>query len=82
MTNINVTSARTAFFELFDKVVRGRERIVINRRGKDKVAMIPLEDLERLQELEDAADVAEADAALAESDERIPYDEIRKELGL
>jgi prevent-host-death family protein len=82
MTVVKITAARSGFFDLFDKVARKHERIVIDRRGKDKVAMVPLEDLERLRALDDAADIAEADAALAESAERISYDEIRKELGL
>ena len=82
MTNIPITAARKEFFDLFDKVSRGHQRVVIARRGKDKVAMVPLEDLERLQALEDAADVAAADAAMAKRSKRIPYDEIRKELGL
>jgi len=82
MTNVGITKARSSFFDLFDRVARGHEHIVINRRGRDKVAMIPVEDLERLEALEDAADIAAADKALAESDERISYHEIRKELGL
>jgi prevent-host-death family protein len=82
MTVVKITAARSGFFDLFDKVARKHERIVIDRRGKDKVAMVPLEDLERLRALDDAADIAAADAALAESAERISYDEIRKELGL
>lgn len=82
MTIVKITAARRGFFDLFDKVARKHERIVIDRRGKDKVAMVPLEDLERLRTLEDAADIAAADAALAESAERISYDEIRKDLGL
>ena len=82
MTEVTITAARTGLFDLFDKVARKGQRIVIGRRGKDKVAMVPLEDLRRLQALEDAADAAAADSALAESDERIPYEQIRKELGL
>ena len=82
MTKVPITVARRKLFDLFDDVVRKGARIVIDRLGKDKVAMISIEDLEKLQALEDAADVAAADAALAESDERIPYDEVRKELGL
>lgn len=82
MTEVSITAARVGLFDLFDKVARKGQRIVIGRRGKDKVAMVPLEDLRRLQALEDAADASDADAAMAESDERIPYEQIRKELGL
>ena len=58
------------------------DRIVIDRRGKDKVALVPIEDLRRLEAMDDREDVAAADAAISESDEPIPYDEIRRELGL
>ena len=35
-----------------------------------------------LEALEDQRDIEAADAALAESDERIPYEKVRRELGL
>ena len=82
MTRVPITSARVRFFDLFDGVVRRGDRVIIERRGKDKAALIPLQDLEKLQALEDAEDIAVADAAMAESDQRIPYEEVRKELGL
>ena len=82
MTDLSITAARKAFFDLFDRVVRKGDRVIVARRGKDRVAIIPVEDLEKLQALEDAADIAAADAAMAELGKRIPYDEVRKELGL
>ena len=82
MADIPVTKARSGFFDLFDRVARKHERVVISRRGRESVAMVPVEDLERLQAIEDAEDIRAADAALAESNRRIPYDEVRKELGL
>ena len=41
-----------------------------------------VEDLAALEALEDQRDIEAADAALAESDERIPYEKVRRELGL
>lgn len=35
-----------------------------------------------LEELEDRADLEAAEAALAESDERVSYEDLRRELGL
>jgi hypothetical protein len=48
--------------------------------------VVPLAELRRLRQLarlaEDAVDNAAADSALAESDERIPYEHVRRDLGL
>ena len=82
MVDISITQAREEFATLFNRVAFGGDRIIIGRRGKDQIAMVPVTDLQRLQALEDQADIEAADAALAESDERIPYEEIREELGL
>jgi hypothetical protein len=49
-------------------------------------AMIPMEDLRLLERLieeeEDRIDVAAIEAAIAEGGEAIPYERVRKELGL
>jgi rRNA-processing protein FCF1 len=60
----------------------GKARRLPGRR----VAVVPLSELRRLRQLarlaEAAVDNAAADDALAESGERIPYDQVRRELGL
>jgi antitoxin Phd len=58
------------------------ERFVLTRRGKKVLAIIPVEELELLEELEEQMDVQAAKAALAESDERVSYQDLRHELGL
>ena len=82
MADISITRAREEFATLFNRVAFGGDRIIIGRRGKDQVALVPMEDLRRLQTKEDEADIEVADAALARSDQRIPYEDIRRELGL
>lgn len=82
MVTMTITQAREDFATLFNRVAFGHERIVIGRRGKDSVALVPVEDMEYMEQLEDQNDIEAADAALAESDERINYKEIRQELGL
>jgi len=62
--------------------IRDNLSIVIRRSGKDIVAIVPMHDLAALEELEDRIDIEEAEKALAESDERIPYENVRRELGL
>jgi prevent-host-death family protein len=79
---IKATRARDAFGETLNRVAYGKERVVIDRHGRAVAAMVPIEDLRFLEELEDRLDVEAAKKALAESDERIPYEDLRKALGL
>jgi antitoxin (DNA-binding transcriptional repressor) of toxin-antitoxin stability system len=57
------------------------ERVVLDRRGKQIAAIIPIDDLAFLEELENRMDVEAAKRAFAESDERIPYEKVRQEIG-
>lgn len=82
MTKISAADARSDFAEIINRASFGKERFVLTRRGKKLAAIIPVEDLELLEELEDRMDVAAAKAALAESDERVSYQDLRREMGL
>jgi len=50
-------------------------------RGKDVAALVPVEDLELLEEIEDRIDVEKAKNALKEK-RGIPWKQLKKELGL
>ena len=80
--SLEISEARRELADTINRVAYGKQRLILRRRGKDVVAIVPLEDLARLEELEDRLDVDDAREALAESPERIPYDEVRRELGL
>lgn len=82
MTNISTAEARNDFADVINRASFGKERFVLTRRGKKLAAIVPVEDMDLLEELEDQMDVAAAKAALAESDERISYQDLRRELGL
>ena len=82
MTKRSFTEARSQLSELMTQVMTAGERIVIERHGHERVAIVPYEDLELLERLEDEADVAAAEAALGESDQRIPWDDVKADLGL
>jgi prevent-host-death family protein len=82
MTEIPAAEARNDFADVINRASYGKERIVLTRRGKKVVAIIPFEDLELLEAIEDKIDVEAAKAALAESDERVSYQQLRRELGL
>lgn len=47
-----MTQARAEFAELVNRVVYGGERIVVTRHGKPLAALVPAEDLARLEDLE------------------------------
>jgi len=59
MPPIPTTEARDRFSELLNRAAFGKERLVLTRRGKNIVALVPIEDLATLEALEDAADAAE-----------------------
>jgi len=82
VTTLNITEIRDNLSEAISRVAYKGERILVRRSGKDVVAIVPIEDLATLEALEDQRDIKAADAALAESDERIPYVQVRRELGL
>jgi PHD/YefM family antitoxin component YafN of YafNO toxin-antitoxin module len=65
-----------------DLLMHEGERVLIERDGSPIAALVSVEDLALLEELEDAADVEAARAALAEPGENIPYEQVRRELGL
>jgi len=86
MERIKTDEARNAFGEVVNRVAYGKERIVLERRGKPLAALIPIEDLHLLERLieeeEDRIDLEAVRAAKAEPGPNIPYEQVRKELGL
>ena len=82
MTRLTASKARSHFADTINRVVYRGERIVLHRRGKALVAVVPIADLAVLEKLEDQLDIEAAKRALAETDERIPYEHVRRELGL
>lgn len=80
---MSVKDLRKGLSEVLGRVAYGHERIVIKRNGKEVAAVVPVEDLDLLERLEDELDLKEALRRLAdESDEAIPLEQVRKELGI
>ena len=79
---VSASKARVDFAETINQVAYTGERVVLDRHGKPVAAIIPIDDLYFLEEMEDRMDVEAAKIALAESDERIPYERVRRDLGL
>ena len=84
MNRINATEARDNLSDVLNRVAYGKDRVLITRRGKDLVALVPIEDLALIERLEDEIDVREAKKALADArkHETIPWEQAKKELGL
>jgi len=82
MTSIAMTVARDDLAELVNRATYGGERVLITRRGKALAAIISAEDLAFFEELEDANDVRAIETALAEGGEPIPWEQVKRDLGL
>jgi prevent-host-death family protein len=86
MDRLNVVELRHSLADILNRAEYQGERIIIHRRGKDAAAIISIADLKLLERLieeaEDRLDIEAARTALAESDARIPYAEVRRRLGL
>ncbi len=84
MTTIPTVKARDQFSDIINRAAYGKERIALTRRGKKLAAVVPIEDLELIEELENRMDLDDARRALAEAREKgtIPWENIKKDLGL
>lgn len=84
MSEYPASQAREHLSELINKAAYAKERVILTRRGKKIVAIIPIEDLELIEHLEDEEDVRDAQEALAEyhrTGEAISLEQLKKELG-
>jgi prevent-host-death family protein len=84
VTRINASEVREDFAEILNRVAYRGERIVVHRRGKDVVALVPVGDMALLQALEDRIDIEEARKALAEAKRKgtVAWTKLKRELGL
>ena len=84
MTTLSTVKARENFSDLVNRSAYGKERVVLTRRGKGVAAVVPIEDLNLLEAIEDRLDLEDIEKALADSENRraIPWDKVKKDLGL
>ena len=80
MTTLPISDAREHLADLANRVSLRGERIVIERRGRNLFALVPMEDVELLERLEDEMDLDIIRKRLKEPG--IPLSKLRKELGL
>jgi prevent-host-death family protein len=79
--HMTVSQLRADLANALNRVGYGKERIIIERQGKPLAVLMPMQDLEVLEELEDRWLAAEAEKAMAEGGETIPWEEIKREHG-
>jgi prevent-host-death family protein len=82
MADLSVSELRSDMASAVNRVAFGKERLIVQRQGKRLVALVPIEDLEALEAMEDRLWVELADRAMAEPGEDIPWEQVKKDLGL
>lgn len=84
MTTVTAVKAREQFAELVNRTAYGKERVVLTKRGRRLVAMIPVEDLALLERFEKHLDLQAAEASLTEARKKgtISWEDLKAELGL
>jgi len=81
MSIITTVEARDRFSDLLNRAAYGKERVILTRRGKELVAVVPLEDLELLEAIEEVIDLQDARKALEEPGS-VTLEDLKQELGL
>ena len=81
MVEIGVADIRANLAEVINRVAYGGERIILQRRGKQVLAVVSMEDLELLQSLEDQSDIKAALKARKEKG-AVPLEKIKARLGM
>jgi prevent-host-death family protein len=83
MPPLTTTKARDEFADTINRAAYGKERVVLHRRGKPIAAVVPIEDLQLLEQLEDEIDIAEARRVRTDpTEEALPWAAVKAKLGL
>lgn len=77
---MTASEARQNFSDILNRAAYGGERVIVHRGKKPVAAVVPMEDLEMLEQIEDRVDLEEVRKRLKEPN--IPWSKIKKELGL
>ncbi len=80
MTTIPISEARDQLADLGNRVALRGERVVVERRGKNIFALVPMEDVELLEKLEDMLDLDAIRATRKQPSK--PWSQVKKALGL
>ena len=83
---VSTVEARERLSEIVNRAAFGKERVILSRRGKALVAVVPLEDLAILEDLEQKADLDAYRKARADFErgggKAVPWGKAKKEAGI
>src|SRR5262245_14343827 len=84
MATMTVAEAKNRFSDVLRRAEYGGERVIVERHGKPVAAIVSTDDLRRLEATDDAADLRDAQAALAEARhaETVPLEAVLRKYGL
>lgn len=84
MSERRISEARDSFSTTVNRVAFGGERVVLTRHGRRVAAVVPIEDLELIEQLEDARDLDDVREALADpgNGSRVAWRDLKAQLGL
>lgn len=84
MTNVPFSEARTHLTDVVNGVAYGGKRVILTRKGKQLVAIIPLEDLKTLEALENRIDLEDVKKALSDIEKQgtISWEDVKREFDL
>ena|ERR1700691_2870679 len=77
---IGSSTARSEFADIVNRAAYAGERVIVHRRNKPVAAVVPLSDLELLEQIEDRIDLEDARKRLTEP--AVSWTKIKKDLGL
>lgn len=80
MKPIPISEARDRLADLGNRVSLRGERVIVERRGKNLFALVPVEDLELLERLEDQLDLDAIRSA--ETEPTQSWERVKRSLGL
>jgi prevent-host-death family protein len=66
MSKMTTAEARKSYSDLLNRASYSKERVSLTRHGKAIAVLVPVEDVELLEELENRRDAEDARKALAE----------------
>lgn len=75
---LGAEAIRESFGDVLGRVTHAKVRVIVSRHRKPVAAIVPIEDLRRLEALEDARDAELVRTRLARPTKTVPLDEVRR----